>query len=269
MSWLREVFNRDKVIIGMAHLPALPGAPLHDIQGGVGAIVERVRADVQALQTGGVDAIMFCNENDRPYRLQAGPETVATMVRVITELRPLLKIPFGVDVLWDPVAAIAIAHATGGRFVREVFTGAYAGDVGIWNTNAGEALRFRRQIGAESVKALYNVNAEFAGPLAPRNLEQVARSAVFSSLADALCVSGVMTGMEADTNEIRLVKEAVPEVPVFANTGVTAANVAEKLRYADGAVVGTHLKVDGYTWNPVDLSRVQQLMAAVRQARGE
>jgi len=269
VSWLRDVFGKDKVIIGMAHLPPLPGTPLYDAARGVEGIIESIHGDVEALQAGGIDAVMFCNENDRPYTLKAGPETAATMARVITEVRPALSVPFGVDVLWDPVAAIAIAHATGGVFVREVFTGAYAGDIGIWNTNAGEALRFRRQIGAERVKLLYNINAEFAAPLAARGLQQVAQTAVFSSLADGLCVSGMMTGSEVDTESLMAAKRSVRDVPVFANTGVTAENVQEKRRYADGAIVGTHLKEGGITWNRVDPERVKRFMAAVRSVRGD
>lgn len=269
MSWLRDVFGKDKVIIGMAHVPPLPGTPLYDATKGVEGLIESIRGDVDALQSGGIDAVMFCNENDRPYTLKTGPETTATMARVITEIRPMLRVPFGIDVLWDPVAAIAIAHATGGVFVREVFTGAYAGDIGIWNTNAGEALRFRRQIGAENVRLLYNINAEFAAPLAARSLQQVAKTAVFSSLADGLCVSGMMTGSEVDTESIMSAKRAVPDVPVFANTGVTTENVREKLRYADGAIVGTHLKESGITWNPVDPERVRHFMATVRALRGD
>jgi len=269
MHWLREVFAQDKVIIGMVHLPASPGCPNHSRDMGMAAILERVEADVESLQAGGVDAVMFCNEDDRPYTLQVGPEVVAAMTRAVTAMLPRLKVPFGIDVLWDPIAAIAVAHATGASFVREVFTGAYAGEIGVWNTDCAEALRFRQRIGAERIKLLYNINAEFAAPMAPRPLAAVAKSAVFSSLADALCVSGQMTGEETGTENLRAVKEVVPNVPVFANTGVNAETVAEKLAIADGAIIGTSFKRDGVTWNPVDPERVKRFMKGVRECRGQ
>lgn len=264
MSWLKETFGTEKPIIAMAHLPATPGTPLYDAKRGMNYLIEAVAADVEKLQAGGVSAVMFCNENDRPYLDRVGSEVVAAMTRVVTHILPSLKIPFGCDILWDPLAAISIANATGARFVREVFSGLYAGDTGLWNTHAGEALRHRRAIGAEGVRCLFNVTAEFAYSLDQRPLELIARSAVFSSLADAVLVSGPMTGQSAELAHLARVKQALPDTPVFANTGIKAHNVAEILKVADGVIVGTDLKVDGVTWNPVDAERVKRFVAAAR-----
>jgi hypothetical protein len=268
MSWLNEIFGHDKVVIGMVHFPPLPGAPLYDDGPGIRSILERVFHDVEALQEGGIDGMMFCNENDRPYQMRADPATVAVMARVIGEAQSKIKIPFGVDVLWDPAAAIGLAKATGGQWVREVFTGAYASDMGLWDTRCGDILRYRKTIDAGSVRLLFNISAEFASPLGTRSLAQVAHSVAFSSLPDALCVSGVMTGTEVHLSDLQQVKQAVPEMVVLANTGTRAENIAEKLSAADGAIVGTSLKVDGVTWNAVDPKRVRTFMAEVRRARG-
>lgn len=253
-----------RVVIGMAHLPPLPGAPLYDAAQGMAGIREWVRRDLAALVEGGIDAVMFCNEGDRPYRLKAGPETVAAMAAVVGELAPHLTIPFGVDVLWDPLAALAIAAATGASFVREVFTGTYPSDMGLWNTDCAEALRYRRALGIEHVKLLYNIQAEFAGRLDTRPVAAIAKSVVFSSLADAVCVSGPMTGQSVDLDDLRAAKQAVPATPVIANTGVRPDNIAAIFEIADAAVVGTSLKVGGQTFNPVDAQRVRALMAAAR-----
>jgi membrane complex biogenesis BtpA family protein len=224
---------------------------------------------VEALQAGGIDGIMFCNENDRPYVFKADPVVVATMAHAIGEIKPKIKIPFGVDVLWDPMAAIAIAKATGGQFVREIFTGVYDSDMGLWNTNCGETLRYRKSIDGSNIRLLYNICAEFATPLAGRDIADVARSVAFSSVPDAICVSGSMTGMEVGLSDLEAVKAAIPKVVVFANTGARVDNIAKQLAVADGAVVGTSLKVDGITWNPVDADRVKAFMAEVSRARGE
>jgi predicted TIM-barrel enzyme len=69
--------DKTKVVIAMAHIGALPGAPLYDADGGVAKLIEGVIADIDNLQAGGVDAIMFGNENDRPYVFTAPPEGVA------------------------------------------------------------------------------------------------------------------------------------------------------------------------------------------------
>jgi membrane complex biogenesis BtpA family protein len=267
-NWLNELTGAKKPIIGMAHLPALPGTPLYDTAGGMRHVRDWVSRDLDALQSGGIDAVMFCNENDRPYRLDADMASVAAMADVVASMRGNLSVPFGVNVLWDPRATLAVAAATGAAFAREIFTGAFAGDFGLWVRTAGDAFRYRREIGAENVRLLFNINAEFAAPLAPRPLAEVARSVVFSSMPDALCVSGPITSQPADASGLADVAHAVQGsgVPVLANTGVRASNAAELLQYADGAVVGSSLKVDGVTWNPVDRGRVQTLMNAVARA---
>ncbi len=266
-TWLTDVFGRDKVAIGMVHVPALPGSPLYDEEGGMALVRERTLADLRALQAAGFDAVMFCNENDRPYVFEVGAETVAAMAAVVGGLREVIAVPFGVDLLWDPKAALAVAHATGAAFVREIFTGAYGSDFGFWNTAPGEALRYRRQIGAANVRILNNIVAEFAAPVAARPIDVVARGAALISLADAICVSGVMTGSVVDRAQLRAVREVLPDTVLFANTGVNESNVGDILAVADGVVVGTSLKVDGITWNRVDEERARKFMASVDAAR--
>ncbi|MGH2604011.1 MAG: BtpA/SgcQ family protein [Dehalococcoidia bacterium] len=265
MSWLTELTGKPKAIIGMAHLPALPGTPLYDASGGMAAVRDWVRRDLEALQAGGIHAVMFCNENDRPYQLDADMASVAAMADVVASVRSELSVPFGVNVLWDPKATLAVAAATGAAFCREVFTGAFAGDFGLWVRSAGDASRYRRQIGAEHVKLLFNINAEFAAPLAPRPVAEVARSVAFSSAPDAICVSGPITSHAADASDLADVAKALEGtgVPVLVNTGFKASNAAELLTSADGAVVGSSLKVDRVTWNRVDVDRVRELMGVV------
>lgn len=251
---------RRKVVIAMAHIGALPGTPLYDADGGVDRLIEGVQRDVDKLQAGGVHAIMFGNENDRPYRFKATPETIAAMTAVVVALKPSLKVPFGINYLWDPYASVAIACATGAAFVREIFTGLFASDMGLWQPNAADALTLRRNLGRPSLKLFYNVNAEFAASLDTRPIELRAKSAVFSSLADAILVSGPLTGTAVDTSDLKRVREAVAGTPVFANTGVRIDNMREIFAISDGCIIGTHFKVDGNTWNPVDGERVKRFM---------
>ncbi len=269
-SWLTELTGKPKTIIGMVHLPALPGTPLYDATGGMAAIRDWARRDLEALQEGGIHAVMFCNENDRPYRLDADMASVAAMADVVASLRPELSVPFGVNVLWDPIATLAVAAATGAAFCREIFTGAFAGDFGLWVRSAGDAFRYRRQIGAENVRLLFNINAEFAAPLAPRPIADVARSVAFSSNPDAICVSGPITGQPATASALAEVSAVIKDtgIPVLVNTGFRASNARELLHYADGAIVGSSLKVDGVTWNRVDKARVVELMRVVDEVCG-
>jgi uncharacterized protein len=264
-DWFTGLFKVNKPIIAMAHIPALPGTPMYDKEKGVDHLVESVKRDVKHLVEGGVDAIMFCNEDDRPYVFEAGIEQIAAMSRVIAECKPT-GIPFGVDFLWDPKAAIAMANATGAGFMREVITGTYESDMGLWSPDAGGFARFRANIGAGDVRVFYNVVPEFASPLGSRTPVELAHSTVVSSLADVILVSGKMAGSEAELSVIEAIKEKV-DVPVLVNTGVKLHNVEEYLSVADGAIVGSSLKVDGYTWNPVDPERVKAFMEKVKSIR--
>lgn len=266
-AWPEQVFGVEKPIIAMCHLLPLPGDPHYDRDGGMEKVIAWAAKDLQALQNGGVDAVMFSNEFSLPYLTQVPTVTVACMARVIGELMGEIRVPFGVDVLWDPKTSLDLAAATGATFVREVFSGVYASDFGLWNPNAGEAVRHQHAIAAEKVKLIFNIVPEAAQYLAGRNIVEVAKSTVFNYRPDALCVSGLTAGSQTDTSILRKVKQAVPDTPVFANTGVRLENIEEQLGSADGAVVGTTFKLGGKFENRVDEGRVRQFMDKVELCR--
>ena len=267
MTRFQRVFGGMKPVIGMVHLGALPGSPLHDARAGLNGLLEAARADLTALQEAGFDAVMFGNENDRPYELAVDPASTATAAFLIGRLRDEITVPFGVNMLWDPMATVALAAGTGAAFVREIFTGTYASDMGVWSPDAGKAMRYRDRLGARDVAMLYNVSAEFADSLDRRPLPDRARSAVFSSVPDAVLVSGAITGEAARMEDLEAVKAVLPETPVLANTGVKHDTVADTLAVADGCIVGSALKVDGDTWNAVDPERARDFMDRVRAVR--
>lgn len=262
-----DLFGVRRPVIAMAHLPPLPGTPRFRRGTTLDELIEPVRRDVRALLGAGVDAVMFCNEDDRPYALEVGHEITATMAAIVAELKPDDR-PFGVDILWDPMAAMALARATGASFMREVVTGAYESDMGVWAPDAAALYRYRSGIDADDVLILANITPEFASPLVGRSVADRARSAVTSTLVDAILIAGPMAGAAPDLDAIREAKNAVAgEVPVLMNTGATVENVGRFLEVADGVVVGSGLKVDGQTWNPVDPERAAAFMDAVRALR--
>jgi len=267
MDWMFDVFKVEKPIIAMCHLHALPGDPAYDPERGLGWVVERARADLHALQAGGVDAVMFSNEHSLPYLTRVEPITSASMARVIAELFDDIAVPYGVNVLWDPEASIDVAVATGAAFVREIFTGVYASDYGTWDTDCGRVIRHQHAIHGQHVRLLFNIMPESAVYMAQRDIVHIARSTVFNARPDGLCVSGLTAGVETSLEGLRRVKEAVPGTPVFANTGVRLSNVEQQLAVADGTVTGTAFKRDGYIWNEVDVDRVRAFMDQVKQIR--
>lgn len=267
MSWLKEVIGTEKAIIAMLHMQAMPGDPSYSKDKGMAWIVEKAKRDLDALQEGRVDAIMFSNEYSLPYLTKVRTETVACMARTIGELKQYISVPYGVNVLWDPIASLDLAVATDAKFVREIFTGVYASDFGLWNTNCGEVVRHQYAIGAENVKLLFNIVPEAAKYLADRDIQQIAKSTVFNCKPDALCVSGLTAGAPTDTSTLKVVKDIVPDTVVLANTGCKKETIRNIFEIADGAVVATTFKVDGKFENPVDINRVKEFMEIVKDAR--
>jgi uncharacterized protein len=263
---LQRIFGVSKPLIAMCHLRALPGRPRHDGPAGVTGIYEALRKDVLVLQEVGVDGLLFCNEHDLPYSVGVGIEVAAAEAAVISRLCHELTVPFGVDVLWDPKAALAVARATGAAFVREVFTGVFESDMGLLAPDFGELASYRHAISADDVAIFTNVTPEFSRSVAGRPVIERARGAAFLG-ADALLISGPQAGAHVDLAELQAAKEGAGDVPVLANTGVTHESAEKILSLADGVIVGTGLKVDGSTWNAVDPLRASRMVEVVRAAR--
>ena len=264
-SKFEDVFGTIKPVIGMVHIGALPGTPLFDPKLD---LVAAARTELLALQDAGFDAVMFGNENDRPYEFKVDIASTAAMAYIIGQLKSDITVPFGVNVLWDPMATVALGAVTGANFVREIFTGTYASDMGSWNTDAACAMRYRDRLGRSDMAMLYNVSAEFAHSLDQRSLPDRARSAVFSSIPDAVLVSGQITGEAAAMSDLSAVKAVLPNTPVLANTGVKHDTIGEVLSIADGCIVGSSIKIDGDTWNQIDPVRASNFMALANEARG-
>src|SRR5256885_12700021 len=220
----------ERTIIGMVHLPPLPGSPRWD--GAMARVVASALADARALIEGGVDALLVENFGDAPFTpSRVEPATVAAMSVVAAEVRRALPgVPLGVNVLKnDARAALAVAAAVGAEFIRvNVHAGAVLADQGIVHSDAYGTLRDRRLLGVD-VAIFADVGGKHAGPLAPIDLEQHARDLTHRGLADGLVVSGQATGAATPIEDLKRVRSAVPDVPLLVGSGVTPETAAELL----------------------------------------
>jgi membrane complex biogenesis BtpA family protein len=262
------LFDASTPLVGMVHLPPLPGAP--EYEGSRDELRARALADARTLAANGVDGVLVENFGDAPFYPDDVPKhVVAEMTAVARELALAVDVPLGVNVLRnDAEAALSVAAGAGGAFVRvNVHTGAQVTDQGLLSGNAHETLRLRERLDAD-VAVFADVDVKHASPLGRREQEAVARETIDRGLADGLVVSGPGTGEPADDEDLLAVldarDEATRDVPVFVGSGVTPANAPELLDRADGAIVGTALKRDGRTTNRVDPDRVTALVEAVR-----
>lgn len=267
MDLIEDTFKTKKPIIAMCHLRALPGDPYYNTVGGIRLIVDSARRELLDLQEGGVDAVMFSNEFSLPYLKKVDPVTTSSMAYVIGQIRNEIHIPFGVNVLWDPIASLDLAAATDASFIREIMSGVYASDFGLWDTDMGKIARHKTGLNLNNLKMLYNIVPESANYLVQRDISEIAKTTVFNARPDVICVSGPHAGDAADESTLQKVKKALPDTAVFVNTGCKAETIAHFLDIADGAVVGTTFKENGIFENPVDLERVKRFMDKVHEFR--
>lgn len=267
--WTQEMFGVNKPIIALLHLDPLPDDP--GFCGDINTVIDHAAQDLKALQNGGADGILFANEFSLPYQPVTDIATISAMAYIIGALKNDIRIPFGVNVVKNPIATIDLGAAVGANFGRCCFSGAYMGEYGIYVSNSGQAIRRRKALGAEKMKLLFKVNPEADSYLVDRDIQVVAKSIMFGGFADGLCVSGAAAGKEPESLNLKRVHEvAVPNgVPVFCNTGCNHQNVREKLQYCDGVCMGTAFKKDGLFNGRVEEERVQSFMQIVQDIRQE
>lgn len=248
-------------LIGVIHLPALPGAPGWHPEGGMEAVVERALADADAYHRGGADALCIENFGDAPFFPgQVPPETVAAMAVAGCEVRRTIPLPLGFNVLrCDPAGALGLAAACGGRFIRvNVHTGASVTDQGLLLGQAHDTVRRRNWI-APGAQIWADIDVKHAAPLAPRPLSELARETAHRGLADGLIVSGVATGASVDPDHVRTAREACPDSAIYLGSGTNPESLPALLPHIDGAIVGSWVKKGGQLSQPVDPDRVRRL----------
>lgn len=253
-------------LVGVVHLPAMPGDPGHD-GSGFETVYAHAMRDADALARGGIEAVVVENFGSRPFVKGTAsdplpPHQVAAITVVARALRDRFPL-VGVNCLRnDVVAALGIAAAVGAAFVRvNVHVGAYVTDQGIIEGDAARSLRYRDALGARHVAICADVLVKHATPLAPLDPVQATRDTLDRGMADCVVVTGAATGARADRSKLELVRRAAGERPVLLGSGLTPDDAPE-LGLVDGAIVGTWIKRDGDVRAPVDADRVRALVDA-------
>lgn len=255
-----------RALIGMVHLAPLPGSPSESHT--LNEVLRLALEDAKALADAGFDALMIENFGDAPFRAtEVDPHTVAAMSLVARTVRRAVDVPLGINVLRnDTRAALAIATCCEAAFVRvNVHVGVYATDQGIIEGRADETLRYRRRLNSD-VAILADVHVKHAVPMSHPSIAEAAEETAYRGKADGLIVSGTATGKPTSLEDLRTVRLAVPDRPVYVGSGASAANIRALLQCADGAIVGTAVKQDGRTTAPVDPLRAKTFIQAARSA---
>jgi hypothetical protein len=251
-------------LVGMIHLPALPGTANH--RHPMRVIIERALTDAQALAAAGFDAMMIENFGDVPFSAERiEPSSVAAIALVAAEIRREVDKPFGINALRnDAASALGIAAVSGASFIRvNIHVGVAATDQGVIEGRAVETLRYRQRLGGE-IAILADVHVKHAQPISQPDIGMAAEETAFRGLADALIVTGPTTGRSADLFDVRRVKDAAPNVPVLIGSGANAETVRGYLDVADGVIVGSSIKPDGRIDQPIDADLARAFVMAAR-----
>lgn len=263
-----ETWSRRPLLLGVIHLAALPGAPGHTAGTAPAQVLDPAVEDARRLVEAGFDGVILENFGDVPFfPSRVPPETIAAMAVAAAGIRAALPRPHlvGVNVLRnDALAALGIAAACDLDFIRvNVLTGAVVTDQGVIEGQAAELMRARQRI-APDVHVLADVRVKHGAPLVQRPLEEEAAELVQRAGAGGVIVTGAATGLRAERSEVARVRAAVPGSLLLVGSGFDVHNARSLLEVADGAIVGTSIKVDARTTNRVDVERARALVDAVR-----
>lgn len=262
--------NPSNRLVGMVHAPPLPGTPhsRHSHQETCRIAV----AEAVKLADAGFECLLLENMHDRPYLpRRVGPEIVASMTAIALAIREATALPLGIQILAGANReALAVAQAAGCEFIRaEGFVFSHVADEGLINGDAGDLLRYRKQIGAESIRVFVDIKKKHSSHALTSDvsLAETAHAAAFFS-ADGVIVTGTATGVETSPGDLEEVRGAV-SLPVLVGSGVTPENLPRIWSLADLFIVGSHLKEDGKWHNSVDPERARAIVALARRLADE
>lgn len=227
-------------LVGMIHLPALPGSPAWDGTP-FKAIVRSALEDARILEDAGFDAALVQNSLDRPTRERVDALVVAQLTAVVAAVAASSGLRLGVNVVKnDGPAAVAIAAATGAEFVRvKLLTGAATSAEGALSANAFETMAIRRR-SAEEISVWADVREPTSRHEAGADLRAGLTDALDFGSADAVIVTGDDT--EATLALAREAARTHPDAPLVIGGRISASSVSSALDLADAVIIGSALK---------------------------
>ena len=248
------------LVIAVLHLPEL-GIGHKPIS--MDWLEDYVLQNISVFVKGGVPAVILQDETLNASL--ARPESIAIM----TSLTRVARVEFphlhlGIIVqAHDPLAPLAIAHASGATFVRiKVFVGAMLKAEGIQQGCAIAARDYRSLLGCENIQILADVHDRTGYSVTSEPIEVAADWAVRSG-ADGLILTGFT--YEESLEHLITVRKAGIQKPLFLGGGADVTNVAEVFKYANGVIVSSALKRKDASPNDLvlwDLNVVKQFMEA-------
>lgn len=258
-------------LLGVVHVPAMPGDPNCPKTSTFSAVYDLAMKDAQTLFEGGVDGLILENFGSTPFVKGCAADRIpahqtAFLAQLSKACVDQFNISIGINCLRnDALSALGIAASSGAHFVRvNIHNGAYLTDQGLIEGEAAQSLRYRQSLNAEHVAILADVLVKHAKPLTPLSPQTATEDTLFRALADGVIVTGDATGAPVSLELLQQVREAAKDEPVFIGSGLNPESVDRLLPLAEGAIVGTWLKEGGDVRAPVDLERTKRLVGLAK-----
>jgi len=243
-SRFSRTFNNPKPILGMLHLSGDTPAERLEI----------ARRELDILRNGGVDAVVVEN--------YFGDKTDVRNVLEWLEGKHA-DLVVGVNVLHDHHLAFELARQFRVDFIQ---MDSVAGHL------APEA---DAEFAAELAGLRAGVDSLLLGGVRfkyqPVNSGRTEREDLLLGMerCDAFVITGEATGQETDVEKVKRFRSVVGgSFPLVIGAGLTASNVDDQLRDADGAIVGSYLKDTHVDTGLIVAEHVEKLMREVRRMRG-
>ncbi len=247
-----DLFLSPKPLIGMIHLPALPGYSSHP---GMEEVIKKALKDLATLEAAGFDGVLVENDNDQPHQIGVNPMIKEAFKEVMTALLQSSKIPVGMEIIYDMKATLEIAVEVGVSFVRfDVFVDNVQTQWGKISAQAADLQEMRKELKAEDILFLTDIQVKHATMLDKKTLQQSAKEAINYG-SNALIITGIWTGKAPNLQDCIDVKKVSKNIPILIGSGLDQNNMNNLLKYADGAIVGTSIKTGEY----VDLIKATEL----------
>jgi membrane complex biogenesis BtpA family protein len=257
---ITTLLKNTKPVIACIHLMALPGSPGYN--GSMQEIIDRALVETEIYKKYQIDALIIENFRDYPfYPDKLPPETISSFTMAANEIIRNFNGPVGINALRnDAHAALAIALAVNADFIRvNVHTGATVTDQGLIQGKAFDTLRLRKNMEAENILIFADVAVKHASPLGKRDIELETRDLTERGMADAVIVSGNLTGDSIIMEDLLKVKKNT-HLPVVIGSGTNPDNIEILYPEADAFIVGSYFKKDGKAVNFIEETRVKQFM---------
>jgi membrane complex biogenesis BtpA family protein len=227
----------EKPLIGMIHMPALPGAP--NSSKSMKELTEFALSEADKLEGAGLDACIVENVGDTPlFKENLPPFSTAAMALVTRKVVEHAKMKVGVNMLRNACEeALSVAHVAGAQFIRcNVLIGAYATDQGIIEGCAAKVARLKRELGSK-VLVFGDVHVKHAYPIFNVEIQYAAQDLAERGGADAVIVSGARSPVPPSFDRVKKVKDAIDK-PVLIGSGISLANIRKFYDRSDGIIIG-------------------------------